>query len=98
MTILSAFTSPDAFVPPTRAKTSLIEPGLPGLPGYPYSPNFNRESVAPDPASRRMPAILTPSTFKTSIAALPFVGIKVAIPKPRITVLACVTLMESDKL
>jgi hypothetical protein len=90
-------TSPVEFVPPTRAYTSLIDPGLVELPVYPGCPNVRRESDYTLPASNKTPAILTPSTSETSIAEVPFVGIKVANPIPSTTVFALVTLIESSR-
>jgi hypothetical protein len=80
--------------PPTLAKTSWITPGFSADPLYVPSPHFKRDSEFFDPAWRRSPETLTPSTFDTSMHGSPFEEINVARPIPRITVFGLVTFID----
>jgi hypothetical protein len=56
------------------------------------SPTMNREGEFTVPASNRIPLTETPDTSAIFRAAVPCVGRRVAMPRPRIMVLGWVTL------
>ncbi len=79
--------------PPTRKKTSCSEVGFAACEAEdPAGPTSIRVGEFVVPASKRMPATLTPSTSATVMAVTPLSGTNVARPRPRTTVSGRVTL------